>query len=115
ASSWRSIHACTSCCAATTAPGRTRATGHEKGAVRPLVAGTAACATSGGRGLGLRPVALAGRLDVERHLAVLVDIDRQASAIDQPAEQQFVGKRAADGVLDEALHRPRTHERIEAF
>ena len=55
------------------------------------------------------------RLDVEQRLALGVDVDRQAAAVDQAAEQQLVGQRAADRVLDQALHRPRAHQRIEAL
>jgi hypothetical protein len=39
----------------------------------------------------------------------------QAATVGQAAEQQFVGQRAADGVLDQALHRAGTHQRIEAL
>ena len=38
-----------------------------------------------------------------------------AAAVDQAAEQQLVGQRAADRVLDQARHRPRAHQRIEAL
>ena len=73
-------------------------------------------ATAGGRvarrfGLSL----LRGGLDVEHRLALVVDVDRQPAAVDQAAEQQLVGQRAADRVLDQALHRPRAHQRIEAL
>src|SRR6202049_4965259 len=58
---------------------------------------------------------LLGRLrDVEHHPPAVVDVDRHASAIGELAEQQLVGERAADRVLDQARHRARAHLRIEA-
>ncbi len=47
--------------------------------------------------------------------ALVVDVHRQAAAVDQPAEQQLVGQRTPDRVLDQALHRPRAHQRVEAL
>src|SRR5476651_1515026 len=68
---------------------------------------------------GLRRLDRLGRLlrglrDVELDLAILVEIDRHASAVGELAEEELVGERAADRVLDEARHRARAHLRIEA-
>ena len=46
---------------------------------------------------------------------VLIDVDRHFAAADEPAEQQLVGERLADRVLDQTRHRPRAHLRIEAL
>jgi Mlc titration factor MtfA (ptsG expression regulator) len=70
---------------------------------------------SGGRRLRLRLVAALGRLDIERRLAVGIDVDRQPPAIDQATEQQFVGQRTPDRVLDQTLHRTCAHQRIETL
>src|SRR6267142_4606247 len=51
----------------------------------------------------------------ELDLLVLADVDGDLAAVLQPAEQQLVGERAADGVLDEARHRARAHQRVEAL
>src|SRR6266850_3552218 len=59
-----------------------------------------------GRGLFLE-----GELD----LLVLADVDCHLAAVLQPAEEQLVGEPAADGVLDQARHRARAHQRVEAL
>src|SRR4029077_14869471 len=51
----------------------------------------------------------------ELEALVLTDIDGHLAAMLQPAEEQLVGERAADRVLDEPRHRPRAHQRVEAF
>jgi hypothetical protein len=50
-----------------------------------------------------------------RRRFLVVDVHRQAPAVGEAAEQQLVGQGAADGVLDQALHRARAHQRIEAL
>src|SRR5450631_1847129 len=52
--------------------------------------------------------------DVELHLPALVEIDGHAPAVGELAEEELVGERAADRVLDEARHRARAHLRVEA-
>src|SRR5882672_5310389 len=52
--------------------------------------------------------------ELERDLAALVGVDGDLAAVGELAEEQLVGERAADRVLDEPRHRPRAHERIEA-
>jgi hypothetical protein len=47
-------------------------------------------------------------------LLVFVEVDGDVAAVRQPAEQQFVGQRGADRVLNQARHRPRAHQRVEA-
>ncbi|ABA48459.1 200 kDa antigen p200, putative [Burkholderia pseudomallei 1710b] len=63
-------------------------------------------------------VRLAGRrrrlVERQQHLVVLVDVDRHVPAVDELAEQQLVGERAPDRILDQPLHRSRAHQRIEA-
>src|SRR3989454_3532186 len=54
-------------------------------------------------------------LEGELELFVLADVDGHLAAVLQPAEEQLVGERAADRVLDEACHRPRPHQRVEAL
>src|SRR6185436_19070339 len=54
-------------------------------------------------------------LELELDLLVLADVDRHLAAVLQLAEQQLVGERTADRVLDQARHRPRTHQRVEAL
>ena len=54
-------------------------------------------------------------LEHELHLLVVADVDRHLAAGDELAEQQLVGERLADRVLDEPRHRPRAHLRIEAL
>ena len=54
-------------------------------------------------------------LEAELDLVVVADVDRHLAAIDEPAEQQLVGERLADRVLDEPRHRARAHLRIEAL
>jgi uncharacterized protein (DUF1499 family) len=48
-------------------------------------------------------------LDVQQHFGLfwvrIIQVDGQAPAFGQATEQQFVGQRTADRVLDEALHR----------
>jgi hypothetical protein len=44
-----------------------------------------------------------------------VQVDGDAAAAGEPAEQQLVGERPADGVLDQARHRAGTHQRVEAL
>src|SRR3954471_14074667 len=51
----------------------------------------------------------------ELELLVLADVDGHLAAVLQAAEEELVGERAADRVLDEPRHRPRAHQRIEAF
>src|SRR6266853_1576519 len=45
---------------------------------------------------------------------VRLDIHRDLPAVGELAEEQLVGERAANRVLDEPRHRARTHQRIEA-
>src|SRR5436190_20919795 len=52
-------------------------------------------------------------LECERKLAFVVDVDRDVPAADEPTEQELVGKRLANRVLDEPRHRSRAHLRIE--
>src|SRR3546814_16659210 len=52
-------------------------------------------------------------LDVEHDL-VVDRIPAHAPAVDQLAEQQFVGQRPLDLVLQPPRHRPRAHQRVEA-
>src|SRR5882762_10146945 len=54
-------------------------------------------------------------LELQLDLLVLADIDGYPAAVLEPPEQQLIGQRSPDRVLDEARHRPRTHQRIEAF
>src|SRR5688500_17469612 len=54
-------------------------------------------------------------LELEHDLLGLADVDGHLAAVLQLAEQQLVGQRAPDGVLDEARHRPGPHQRVEAF
>src|SRR5262245_1671812 len=91
---------------------------------KPVAARNAAFAGSkkGERGSkSLTPIASGHRLGLfrlledETHLAVVVDVDRHCPAADEAAEQELVGQRLADRVLDEPRHRPRTHLRIEAI
>src|SRR6478609_4746999 len=56
-----------------------------------------------------------GLLEHELHLVVLVEVDQHLAARHEPTEQQLVGERLADRVLDEARHRPRAHLRVEAL
>ena len=71
----------------------------------PVVAGSCS-----GHGLGFFLF-----LEHEPDLVVVVDVDRHLAAADEAAEQQLVGERLADRVLDQARHRPRAHLRIEAL
>src|SRR6185436_9877387 len=54
-------------------------------------------------------------LELELDLLVLADIDGHLAAVLQAAEQQLVGQRAANGVLDQSRHRARAHQRVEAL
>src|SRR5438045_936027 len=54
-------------------------------------------------------------LEGELELLVRADIDGHLAAVLQPPEQQLVGERAADRILDQPRHRPRAHQRIEAL
>src|SRR5260221_5562902 len=51
----------------------------------------------------------------ELDLLVLADVDGDLAAVLQPAEEQLVADRPADGVLDQARPRTRAHQRVEAF
>ena len=44
-----------------------------------------------------------------------IPIQPHETALGQPSEQQFVGQRAAQFVLNQAAHRARAHLRVEAF
>src|SRR5258706_13196606 len=52
--------------------------------------------------------------DIELDVALLVGVDRDLAAVGEAPEEQLVGERAADRVLDEARHGTRAHLRIEA-
>src|SRR5262245_54739739 len=52
--------------------------------------------------------------ELERDLAALVHVHGDFPAVRELSEQQLVGERAPDRVLDEARHRPCAHERIES-
>src|SRR5260221_11214725 len=54
-------------------------------------------------------------LEFQPDLLVVAEGDRDLAAVLQPAEQQLVGQRAADGVLDQTRHRPRAHQRAIAL
>src|SRR6267142_4442533 len=54
-------------------------------------------------------------LELQLDLLVLADIDGYPAAVLETPEQQLVGQRSPDRVLDEARHGPRTHQWIEAF
>src|SRR3954471_6025868 len=51
----------------------------------------------------------------ELDLLALADVDAHLAAVLQPPEQQLIGERTTDVVLDEPRHRPRAHQRVEAF
>ena len=89
------------------------APGQRKGAAAPFPVAHADGQAVAGSAFGLS--LFFGRLDVEQRLAFGVDVDRQAAAVDQAPEQQLVGQRTTDRVLDQALHRPRAHQRVEAL
>src|SRR5262249_33664183 len=55
-----------------------------------------------------------GFREAELNLAIL-EVHGHLAAVDQAAEEELVGQRLADGVLDETGHRPRAHLRIEAL
>src|SRR5437879_10316495 len=54
-------------------------------------------------------------LERQLDLLVLADIDGYPAAVLEAPEQQLVGQRSPDRVLDEPGHGPRTHQRIEAL
>src|SRR5471032_177228 len=53
--------------------------------------------------------------ELQLDLILLVQVDRHAAAGDQATEQQLVGQGLAYHVLDQARHRARAHQRVEAF
>ena len=105
-----STRRCTGCSPTTFGKTRQRDTAEADGPRGPAPRQAQAVAGSA-FGLSL----LLRRLDVEQRLAIGIDVDRQPAAVDQAAEQQLVGQRAPDRVLDQPLHRPRTHQRVEAL
>src|SRR5258707_8451921 len=54
-------------------------------------------------------------LELEDDLLGLAEVDRDLAAVLQLAEQQLIGERPADGVLDKARHRAGAHQRVEAL
>src|SRR5207244_4328669 len=54
-------------------------------------------------------------LELQLDLLVVADVDGYSAAVLEPPEQQLVGQRSPDRVLDEPRHGPRTHQRIEAL
>src|SRR6267378_3003178 len=51
--------------------------------------------------------------ELERGLARVVDVHRDLAAVGELAEEQLIGERAPDRVLDESRHRAGAHQRIE--
>ena len=51
----------------------------------------------------------------EFDLFVVIQINQDVPTVGQPAEEEFIRKCRADGVLDQAGHRTGAHERIKAF
>src|SRR6516165_12529268 len=90
---------------------------NEKRKMKTAPEGAVLVTTSGRSGDSFGLCRLRGRRFLERQadLLLVVEVDYDLAAVHQPAEQQFVGERLADRVLDEARHRPRTHLRIEAL
>src|SRR6202171_497743 len=54
-------------------------------------------------------------VEIEPDLVVAADVDGHPAPVGELAEQKLVGKRLADGVLNQPRHRPRAHLRIEAL
>src|SRR4051812_47839144 len=48
------------------------------------------------------------------HFRIVVDVDRDLSAVRETTKEELVGEGAAYRVLDEPRHWARTHQRIEA-
>ncbi len=65
--------------------------------------------------LSARGIPAVRRREVELHIALAVHVDLDPATIDELAEQQFVGQRTADRVLDQARHRAGAHHRIETL
>ena len=53
--------------------------------------------------------------ELQLHRIGIVQVHDHLSAVGQLAEQQLVGQRLADHVLDQALHRACAHQRVEAL
>ena len=54
-------------------------------------------------------------LEIQTDLVTGVDIDGHPTTVRQLAEQQLVGQRLADGVLDQTRHGAGAHHRVETM
>src|SRR6202158_3282566 len=54
-------------------------------------------------------------VEIEPDLVVAADVDGHPAPVGELAEQKLVGKRLADGVLNQPRHWPRAHLRIGAL